>query len=219
MDSQQYILPLEDKILYPLDNFINSSSNQTAYCAINNWQTAWGIQPYELVLLIYGPASSGKTYLTKIWQNLSNAFVITKNLKILSEELIRQHTAFIMEDIEELDEKTIFHCFNLLNESGKYLLMTTSQLINHFALADLTSRVNSVMKIEINQPDDELMTQLIFKHFSEHSIRVTQQVINYLLINLPRQFSQMATLLVKITRFALVHQRPVTISLIKNVLK
>lgn len=218
-DSQQYIFPLFDKPLYLLDNFINSPSNHSAYCVINNWQIAWGIKPYQLSLLIYGPSSSGKTYLTKIWQNLSNAFVVSKDLQEISNELISKHAAFIIEDIEELEEETILHYFNLINECGKYLLMTTGRFINNFVLPDLTSRINSLMKIEIKQPDDELMSKLIFKHFSEHAIIVNDQIINYLLINLPRQFNQMTILLAKITQFALVAQQPVTLSLIKKALK
>ncbi|WP_341764300.1 HdaA/DnaA family protein [Candidatus Tisiphia endosymbiont of Beris chalybata] len=217
-DSQQYILPLFDNVLYPLDNFINSPSNQAAYEAINNWPNIWGIKPYELVLLIYGPSSSGKTYLTKIWQSLTDALVITKDLNILSNELISRYNAFIIEDIEGLEEREILHSFNLLNESGKYLLMTTSSLTNSFALPDLSSRINASLQIKINPADDELITKLIFKYFSEHSIMVNEQVIKYLLTHLPRQCAEIIKTLAKITHFALVHKHAITISLIKNVL-
>lgn len=216
--TQQYILPLFDNDLYHPDNFIISVTNQHAYEKIKNWAYDWGINPYEFALLIYGPSSSGKTYLTKIWKNLSNAFVITKTKNILNDELIRQYNAFIIEDIEFFDEKEILHSFNLINEHKKYLLMTTKNFTNNFNIQDLTSRINSVMKLEIGQPDDELMKKLIFKHFSDRSIRVNEQVINYLLINLPREFDKIFKLLKKITDFALVHKHPITISLIKNAL-
>ncbi|XVN43170.1 MAG: hypothetical protein RCG15_02505 [Candidatus Rickettsia vulgarisii] len=216
--SQQYILPLFDNDLYHPDNFITSITNEHAYEKIKNWTYNWGINPYEFAILIYGPSSSGKTYLSKIWKNLSNAFVITNDLDILSEELIKQHDAFIMENIEFFDEKKILHSFNLINEHKKYLLMTTKNFTNNFTIQDLASRINSVMKLEICQPDDELMRKLIFKHFSDHSIRVNEQIINYLLINLPREFDKILKLLKKITDFALVHKHAVTISLIKNAL-
>lgn len=217
-DSQQYILPLFDNALYPLDNFINSPSNQVAYEAINNWPVIWGIKPYELVLLIYGPASSGKTYLTKIWQRLTNAFVITQDLDVLSNELMKRYNAFIIEDIERLDERKILHSFNLLNESNKYLLMTTSSSNNNFSLMDLSSRINSILKLKINPADDEFIRKLIFKYFSDHSIMVNEQVIKYLLIHLPRQCAEIIKLLAKITRHALVHKHAITISLVKTVL-
>lgn len=217
---QQYILPLFDKELWHIDNFINSASNQLTYDSVNNWPISWGSKPYELMLLICGPASSGKTYLTKIWQNLSQAFLITKNIDMLnSQELIKRHNAFIIENIESWDEKKLLYCFNLINEHRKYLLITTESPNNNFMLPDLSSRINSVIKLSITQPDDELMRKLIFKHFSDHSVIVTEQVINYLLVNLPRKFDHMINLLKLITHFALAHKRTVTISLIKSALK
>ncbi|MFP3018494.1 MAG: hypothetical protein ACEY3E_06420 [Candidatus Tisiphia sp.] len=218
-NSQQYILPLFSNDLYALDNFINSLSNQVAYNSIKNWSVSWGSKPYEFIVLIYGPPSSGKTYLSKIWQNLSNAFFIKKDLDILSAEDIMQYNAFIMEDIEFWNERKVLHCFNLISECRKYLLMTTGSLASNFALQDLSSRINAVVRLEINQPDDELMTKLIFKYFSDQSLKVSDCVIEYLLINLPRQFDQMIKLLGVITHFALVHKRAITVPLIKRVLK
>ncbi len=217
-DSQQYVLPLFGNDQYILDNFINSPSNQVAYNSIKNWSVTWGSKPYELTVLLYGPSSSGKTYLSKIWQNLSNAFFIKKDSDILSVEHIMQYNAFIMEDIEFWHERNVLHCFNLISECRKYLLMTTGSLANNFALQDLLSRVNSVLRLEIKQPDDELMSKLIFKYFSDQSVKVSDCVTKYLLINLPRQFDQMTKLLGTITHYALVHKRPITISLIKYVL-
>jgi chromosomal replication initiation ATPase DnaA len=130
-----------------------------------------------------------------------------------------QYNAFIMEDIEFWDERKVLHCFNLISECRKYLLMTTGSLASNFALQDLSSRINAVVRLEINQPDDELMTKLIFKYFSDQSLKVSDCVIEYLLINLPRQFDQMIKLLGIITHFALVHKRAVTVPLIKQVLK
>ena len=217
-NSQQYILPLFDNTPYHLDDFITSTSNQAAYDAIENWPVTWGNKPYEHTLLLYGPPSSGKTYIAKIWQNLSNAFVIKKGANILSGTIIKEYNAFILEDIELWDEVEAFHYFNLINEYHKYLLITTGQVLKNFVLRDLSSRLNTVMHVEIKQPDDVLMKKLIFKHFSDNAIRVPEHILNYLLINLPRQFDQIITLLKEITNTAIVYKRAVTISLIKQVI-
>lgn len=64
------------------------------------------------------------------------------------------------------------------------------------------------------------MTKLIFKYFSDQSLKVSDCVIEYLLINLPRQFDQIIKLLGVTTHFALVHKRAVTVyTLIKQVIK
>ena len=54
-------------------------------------------------------------------------------------------------------------------------------------LADLSSRINSVNKVEISMVDDELMRILIFKQFSNFSIVISEEVINYLVKILPRE--------------------------------
>jgi chromosomal replication initiation ATPase DnaA len=217
-DSQQYILPLFVNSTYHLDDFINSSSNQIAYDFIENWRSVWGSKPYEHTLLLYGPPSSGKTYIAKLWQNASTAFLIKQDSNILSDEVIKEYNAFIIEDIELWNEVNVLHYFNLINECKKYLLITTAKAYNNFALPDLSSRLNSVMRVEIRQPDDELIKKLIFKHFSDNAIQLPEHILKYLLINLPRQFDQTMKLLKAVTNAALVHKRPVTIALIKQVL-
>jgi chromosomal replication initiation ATPase DnaA len=217
-NSKQYTLPLFDEDMYILDDFITSLSNQVALDAIKKWSISWGCNPFEFVLLIHGSPSSGKTYLTKIWQNLSGAYLIKNDSDIISEEHIQCYKAFIIEDIELWDEQKALHCFNLISEYRKYLLITTKNSVNNFALQDLSSRINSVIKLEIKRPDDELMRILIFKHFSDHAVIVSDNVIEYLLIILPRQFDQIIKSLKAITHFALVHKKAITISLIKQVL-
>lgn len=72
---------------------------------------------------------------------MSNAFFIKKDLDILSAEDIMQYNAFIMEDREFWDERKVLHCFNLISEYRKYLLMTTGSLASNFALQDLSSKL------------------------------------------------------------------------------
>ena len=79
MNNNQYIFQLHPHDSYNLDDFILSSSNEKAFNALDNWSTLWGHPPYANALLLYGPKSSGKTHLTKIWQSKSQAYSIEKN--------------------------------------------------------------------------------------------------------------------------------------------
>lgn len=215
---QQLILPISSNAYHP-DEFIVSSSNEVVYNAIKNWEVNWGVKPYEFTVLIYGAPASGKTFLTRIWQNPCNAKIL-ENISDFDETILSQYNAFIIEDIENYynQQETLNHCFNLINEYKKYLLFTTSSLTNNFTLPDLVSRINSILRVEINQPDDELMKVLIFKHFSDNSIRISNNVLEFLLGNLPRQFNLVEQLLKKINNFALQHKKSVTISMIKKIL-
>ncbi|MFY9589941.1 HdaA/DnaA family protein [Rickettsia endosymbiont of Halotydeus destructor] len=213
---QQLIFPFSHNTKYHPDEFIVSQSNRLAYDKLKNRQTDWGVNPYKFTLLIKGPPSSGKTYLTKIWQNLTNAFIIQDIF--FDEEILAKYDSFIIEDIENWQEVILLHLFNLINERQKYLLLTISNINKNFILPDLSSRIKSVLTIEIEPPDDELMKILIFKHFSTSSITVAENVADFLLVNLPRQHKEIMERLEQINNFALISKRKVTIPLVKEVL-
>ncbi|MGX6960289.1 MAG: hypothetical protein ACIPMY_03440 [Rickettsia endosymbiont of Pentastiridius leporinus] len=213
----QYIFPLSNQLKYHPDEFIVSTSNNLAYNTLQNWQNSFGVSPYKFTLLIKGSSSSGKTYLTKIWQNLANAYVI-KDI-FFNEETLEKYNAFIIEDIENWQETILFHLFNLINEKQKHLLLTSLDKPYNFTLPDLSSRIKSVLSITINSPDDELIKTLIFKHFSTSSVIISQPIIDFLLINLPREYSKIIEILEHINRYALASKRKITIPLIKKILK
>lgn len=213
---QQYIFPLSNQLKYHPDEFVVSASNRLAYNALQNWQNSFGVSPYKFTLLIKGASSSGKTYLTKIWKNLANAYII-KDI-FFDEETLEKYNTFIIEDIENWQEHILFHLFNLINEKQKYLLLTSLDKPHNFTLPDLSSRIKSVLNITINSPDDELIKILIFKHFSTSSVNISQIIIDFLLINLPREYAKIINILEDINRFALASKRKITIPLIKQVL-
>ncbi|WP_253307748.1 MULTISPECIES: HdaA/DnaA family protein [unclassified Rickettsia] len=212
---QQLIFPLSYNTQYHPDEFIVSNSNKLAHNALKNWQTNWGVNPYKFTLLIKGAPASGKTYLAKIWQNLANSFII-KDI-FFDEEILAKYNSFIIEDIENWQEVILLHLFNLINERQKYLLLT-GKINKNFILPDLSSRVKSVLTIEIEPPDDELMRILIFKHFATSSITIPESVVDFLLVNLPRQHKEIIEILEQINHFALTSKRKVTIPLVKEVL-
>lgn len=212
----QLTLPIKSQQSYHIDDFIVSKSNHNAYNSIMHWQNTWGVEPYRFSLLIQGMPSSGKTHLARIWQKLCNAYIIEDTL---NSSIINNYQAFIIEDIEtKYDEYKLLHNFNIINENQKYLLMTTMNDVNQFNLKDVLSRINSLLVVRILKPDDELIRMLLFKHFSNQSIHVSNKVINFLLIRLPRKLNQMIYLVEQINQLALTHQRKITIPLIKQVI-
>ncbi|MDG1436392.1 MAG: DnaA/Hda family protein [Rickettsiaceae bacterium] len=202
---------------YDLNEYMVSSSNNEAYSTLNNWPNGWGVRPYEKTLIIQGEKSSGKTFLAKKWAKQSGALFIKKTHE-LTESILEHHNAFIIEDFDgSWSEEKLLHHFNIIHESGKYLLITTTR-IPDIKLPDLASRIKSCNKVSIGMPDDDLMKMLIFKLFSNYSIRVPNEVIEYLVKVLPREFPEIITSVNQLNMFALEHKRKITIPLIKQVL-
>ena len=95
--------------------------------------------------------------------------------------------------ISTWQEQDVLHYFNILHENNKYLLITLTEMPK-LKLADLSSRINSVNKVDISMIDDELMRILIFKQFSNFSIVISEEVINYLVKILPVRFQKFCQL-------------------------
>jgi chromosomal replication initiation ATPase DnaA len=214
---QQIAFPLASSDAYDPNEYIISSSNKLAYTILNEWPKNWGVFPYEKTLILQGPKSSGKTFLSKQWAKKAGALFI-KNTHELTENILANHHAFIVDDFDaSWSEEKFLHQFNAIHENGKYFLITTAKL-PQIQLPDLASRVNSVRKVSIGMLDDELMQMLIFKLFSNYSIIITGEVLQYLVKILPREFPEIVKAVEKLNHSALQHKRKITVPFIKQVL-
>ena len=148
----------------------------------------------------------------------SNLLIFINKDIFFDNEILAKHNAFIIEDIENWQETALLHLFNLINEKQKYLLLTSTNKAKNFTLPDLSSRINSVLSISLLPPDDELIRILIFKHFSTSSVNISQILIDFLLVNLPREYNKILEILEHINRFALISKRKITIALIREIL-
>ena len=215
---QQITFSLANELPDHFNDFIESSSNQLAYKYINDWSSNFGVLPYSKVLIIKGPKSSGKSFLANLWAKKTGALFLKKNHELTS-SILEYHQAFIIDGFDaSWDEEDILHYFNILHENNKYLLITLTK-IPEIKLADLSSRINSVNKIDILMVDDELMRILIFKQFSNLSILVNDDVINYLVKVLPREFPKILSVIKDINQNALENKKRITVPFIKHILE
>ena len=87
----------------------------------------------------------------------------------------------IIEDASnKISEKLLFNLWNLALQDNKYLLITSEKPINgyKFELPDLTSRVKSCIIIEIKKPNDDLMSVILAKNFSDRQIGIEKKHVN-----------------------------------------
>lgn len=200
------------------NDFIESSSNQLAYTYINNWPNNFGVLPYAKTLIIKGPKSSGKSFLAHLWAKKTGALFLKKS-HTLTTLILNCHQAFIIDGLDSTwCEEDILHYFNILHESNKYLLITLTKTPK-IKLADLSSRINSVNKIDILMIDDELMRILIFKQFSNLSILINDDVINYLIKVLPREFPKILSVTRDINKRSLERKKKITVPFIKSLVE
>jgi chromosomal replication initiation ATPase DnaA len=203
---------------YHKEDYIVSKCNKLAYEHIKDSDILWGVMPYERFLLILGPKFSGKTYLAKIWAE-KNSAIILDNKSINSTEYRRLNLPLILEDIDEIqNEEEFFHLFNHRIDSNYQTLFTASFLKN-FNLKDLNSRIRSINKVSIEEPDENLVKIIIKKLFSDRSIKITNEVLNYLLYRLPRNYASINLFVSKTDQESLTQKREITIPLISSILQ
>ena len=200
---------------YLPNDYVVTKANLNAYNVIMSWDRTWGCYPYKKFLLLYGMKNSGKTHLAHVWKNQVDA---TFNNVDITEEL-RQHSAFIIEDIHLMNPQRLLYLFNLINETNKQCLLTTSLFPIPFVIPDLKSRINSLNIVKIERPDYEMVRQILLRQFQLRSIKVSEAVIQYLCFRLPCDIQRIILAIDLIDKSSLLQRSNITIPFIKKVLQ
>ena len=140
------------------------------------------------------------------------------NYKIILES---KKNIFIDNFLDKINEEYLFyiinHCFN---NNLKILLSTNKNLSNvKFQLDDLSSRLKSFHFIEIKEPDDELIMNLLIKLLYDKQIIINNsEIFLYILKRINRTYKSIYLLVEKINKLSLEKKRELTIPLIKELL-
>lgn len=215
---KQLILPFEQSPTYDARDFIVSSSNEEAYL----WLNCWPNWPHSC-LAIYGEGGCGKTHLSSIWQEKSNAQYLriqdfnTKGL----DALFAMHPLFILDDAHLVEkEEKLFHFYNYLMSAKGSLLLLSDTAPAHWGtyLPDLSSRLNAIPAIKIHSPDEDLLTKVIQKLFSDLQLKVDEAVIAFLVKHMERSFESARLWTSALNTFAITQKRSITVPVVRELL-
>lgn len=212
----QSLLPLPSEPSFEKIDFCVSDSNREAYTLIQ----AWPKWPH-FCSIVYGPKGSGKTFLGKLYQEISGA----KALAHLSEG-VSVEASVLIDDLDltgslnSHEEKSLFHMYNSLKENKKNLLILTSMPPMHWCirLADLKSRLRSAYCVGLLSPDDFLIKTLYAKYFSDLQLKVSSQIIDYIVKNTDRSFQSMQYWAKTIAQESLTQKRNITLPFVRSIL-
>tara|TARA_Y100000590_G_scaffold440673_1_gene566368 strand:- start:2231 stop:2890 length:660 start_codon:yes stop_codon:yes gene_type:complete len=216
--TDQLILKFPSNKAYLKEDYFVSKSNQEAYNFINSWPK-W----VKRIANIFGPPGSGKTHIASFLKNKTSTLEIHSsklNDKIFFEYKTKE--ALIIEDVtENISENLLFSLWNIALQDNKYLLTTSTKPISSykFKLPDLISRVKSCIAIGINLPNDELISVIIAKNFSDKQIIVEKKQIDYIIKRIDRSYEKISKFISILDKYSLKKGSPVSLKLIKEVLK
>jgi len=183
------------------DDLVVSDPVSAAAGIIDRWPD-W---PSPVVIII-GPAGSGKSHLASVWQQRSDAQPIFDGGPADPVALAGLH-AVLFEDADRLplDETALFHVINQVRSAGTSLLITARgwPLTWGVTLPDLVSRLKAATTVEIGAPDDLLLTQVLFKLFADRQLLVDEKLVAYIVSRMERSLEAAQDIVERLDRLAL----------------
>lgn len=204
------------------DDFLIAPNNQDAVA----WIDLWPEWPAP-VLILYGPVASGKSHLAAVWGEKANAACVRPSS--LNDSSIREIASaakhIILEDADKLignveGEKGLFHLYNLFKEERRSVLLTLQEppVRRAFAIPDLASRLRAAPAVAIREPDDVLLGAILVKLFNDRQLRVSTEVVSYILSHMERSFEEARRVVSEADLRAITEKRAVSVPLLKEIL-
>ncbi|KQU65741.1 hypothetical protein ASC75_11035 [Aminobacter sp. DSM 101952] len=190
------------------DDLVVSAANAQAASLIDRWP-AW---PAPVVLLA-GPAGSGKTHLAAIWREHAGAVEISGS-DIAAHVGEIGAAPVLIDDVDRgrLDQDGLFHLINTVRGAGSHLLLTARSFPAAWGvtLPDLASRLKAAATVEIEEPDDLLLAGVITKLFADRQVEVDPHVVQFLVRRIERSLSTAIRVVDRLDRAALEQKTRIT---------
>lgn len=181
---------------------------------------SWPNWPSPVVVLA-GPIGSGKTHLAGIWQERSGAQPIYPRAG--SDAAITAAAGpVVFEDADRrgFDDTELFHVINSVRENGTGLLITSRlwPMSWPVELPDLRSRLRAATVVEIGEPDEDLLSQVIVKLFADRQLYIDDKLVLYIVNRMERSLNAAQTIVERLDRLALARGTRITRTLAAEVL-
>ena len=206
--SGQLIFDLPTIKNFNSKDFFVSKSNSDAVKLINlfpNW--------HNNGIVIYGPKKSGKSHLAHIWKTTANAnlYNFENDLDIHSIDTFNNCIFDNFNSLSSDYEKSIFQIYNDIINNKKFILILIEKNEFSIKLDDLRSRIAALNSAKITDPDDPLIHAIILKFFYDNQIKVTPEVINFIIKRIDRNFFNLQIFLSKLNDLSIKHKSKISI--------
>ncbi len=210
--ADQMRLPLQRDLPEGAEGFVVSDCNRAAVEALADWPN-----PIGGVMAICGPAGCGKSRLGQIWAERVGAVAIQGAEAALIDPLGLEGRPVLLDPARDVDDETLFHLINLAQAPGGALLLVARSAPSSWAatLPDLRSRLDAVISMPMEAPDDTVLSAMLAARFAERGIRPQKDVVPYLVRRIDRSAAAAAEV---VERLDAMH-RPVTRALAREVVE
>ena len=210
--ADQMRLPLQRDLPEGAEGFVVSDSNRAAVEALADWPSLIGG-----AMAICGPAGCGKSRLAQIWAERVGAVALHGAEAAVIDPMELEGRPILLDRARDVDDETLFHLINLAQAPGGALLLVARSAPSSWdvALPDLRSRLDAVISVPMEAPDDAVLAAMLEARFAERGIRPQKDVVPYLLRRIDRSAAAAAEV---VERLDALH-RPVTRALAREVVE
>lgn len=161
----QFALPLNWPVADSDTDFLIADANRKAFEHLRRW-SVWPV----MATLLTGPRKSGRSLLGRIF--------------------VRNTGGRLFDDAEAHDEEELFHAWNDAQIRRRPLLIVAAAPppVWQIELPDLRSRLAATPHVSIDNPDDELIADLVTKCLADRGIVVPSDLTGYLVPRIERSY-------------------------------
>jgi chromosomal replication initiator protein len=240
-DHSQLLLNFPTRPEFDFSNFVISDGSRFAFDAARNF-CSQSKTPYQS-LFLFGEKNLGKTHLLLSIGNLAAKkgvqAIYIKGADFCdkigdgessqSQETLKKLMDvdyFLLDDVEALTssiaaQEKLYHVYNTVIEKGGKVAFASNFPPDKIKNAEsyLTSRFQWGMLAEIKPIDDNTTAQIIHKLAKDIDLNLPENIINFLLSRIPRDFISIQNAITVLNRESYVQKKKVTLPLVKKALK
>ena len=217
-NARQLALDLPVSNYLTREDLVEGAANSLAIEMIDRWPK-W---PGNVVILA-GPVGCGKSHLGAVWAKKADARCLAMNLLGELGEDRGNERPLLLEDAcaGGIDETKLFHILNAKRSTNSSIIITSRSWPTEWGitLADLDSRLRAAQLIELGEPDDELLAQILYKLFADRQLPVEPKLIDYLVIRMERSLATAHRIVARIDEAALARKQKITRQLAGEILQ
>lgn len=191
----QIALPLNWPVADRDEDFLISDANRAAFEHLKRW-SMWPVA----ATLLTGPRKSGRSLLGHIF--------------------VRKTGGRLFDNAESHEEEALFHAWNEAQEKRRPLLIVADAPPPQWeiALPDLRSRMAATPHIELGEPDDILLGNLIVKLLGDRGIATPPDLAEYLVPRIERSYVAVQRIVDILDWAVLSHHRRMTVPMARSAL-
>lgn len=122
----------------------------------------------------------------------------------------------VLEDIETIEDLILLNLLNMMIESDMQFVLTSNCWPIDIKLKDLSDRLNSMKRVDILQPDLEMLKIIIIRYFRVRSIKIDEKTISYLAYRLPFDLNLVKQILDDINHRSLIEKANISIKFLQR---